>query len=136
MSVPKYWREIPYHFRLEGGICEDCGKAFIPYRHVCPYCKSRNIRHAEMPKTGKVITFSILHAHPKGFRKQAPYVVALVELDNGARVVSQITDCEAENVKIGMRVEAVFRKISEEGPAGIIKYGYKFRPVFQNQVKK
>ncbi|MGQ4834068.1 MAG: Zn-ribbon domain-containing OB-fold protein [Candidatus Asgardarchaeia archaeon] len=133
MSVPKYWREIPYHFRLEGGKCRDCGKAFVPYRQVCPYCKSRNVELAKMPRTGKVVTYSILHVYPKGFRKQAPYVVALIELDNGARVVSQITDCDPSDVKIGMKVEAVFRRISEEGKAGIIKYGYKFRPVFQNK---
>jgi len=135
MSVPKYWREIPYRFRLEGGTCKGCGKSFIPYRYVCPYCGSRNIERTAMPRTGKVVTYSILYVFPKGFKKQAPYAVALVELDNGARVVSQLTDCNFDEIKIGMRVEAVFRRITEDGKDGIIKYGYKFRPIFQNKEK-
>ena len=123
MSVPRYWREIPTHFRLLGSECEECGKKFIPVRKVCPFCGSRNIREIEMPKTGKVITFSIVRI--------APYAIALVELDNGARVLSQITDCSVDEVRIGMRVEAVFRKISEDGDEGIVRYGYKFRPIFK-----
>ena len=43
-------------------------------------------------------------------------------------MTSQIIDCDAAEVKIGMRVETAFRRLGAEGEAGIIHYGYKFRP--------
>ena len=57
-----------------------------------------------------------------------PYILALIELEEGCRLTSQIIDVDPAQVKIGMRVEAAFRKLGQEGEAGIIHYGYKFRP--------
>jgi uncharacterized OB-fold protein len=57
--------------------------------------------------------------------------VALIELDDDMRLLSQVVDVDPAEVKAGMRVEAVFRKVSEDGPSGIIQYGYKFRPVVE-----
>jgi len=54
--------------------------------------------------------------------------VALIELDNGARILSQLS-CEPEEVRIGMRVRKAFRRYGEEGEDGIINYGTKFVPV-------
>ncbi len=52
--------------------------------------------------------------------------MGIIKLDEGPRITSQIVDCDPEEVSIGSRVRAVFRKIDEEGPAGAIHYGYKF----------
>jgi hypothetical protein len=61
----------------------------------------------------------------------APYLVALVELDDGVRVLSQLVDIEPIKVKTGMRVEAAFRRVKVDGNSGIIEYGYKFRPLIE-----
>jgi len=58
-----------------------------------------------------------------------PYVFALVKLDEGPMVSAQIVDVKPEDVKIGMRVKAVFRRIQSEDPEGLIHYAYKFKPV-------
>ena len=58
-------------------------------------------------------------------------MVALLELDDGLRLLSQVVDVDPEEVQAGMRVEAVFRRVKEDGSAGIIHYGYKFRPVVE-----
>ena len=63
--------------------------------------------------------------------KYAPYVVALVELDDGVRILTQVVDVEPEDMKTGMRVEVAFRRVKEDGNSGIIEYGYKFRPVLE-----
>ncbi len=60
-----------------------------------------------------------------------PYVVAQVELDEGARITAQIVNVDPEDVEIGMRVRACFRKITEYGEGGLIVYGYKFEPVLK-----
>lgn len=77
---------------------------------------------------GKVVTYTIVHDAPKAFDMMKPYVLAIVETDEGVRLTSQIIDVEPGEVKIGMPVEGAFRKLGEEGEAGIIHYGYKFRP--------
>ena len=53
--------------------------------------------------------------------------MAIVELEEGAKLTTQIVDCNPEDVEIGDEVEMVFRKIREEGDDGVISYGYKFR---------
>jgi len=57
-----------------------------------------------------------------------PYVLAIIEMEEGCRLTSQVIDVEPSKVKIGMRVESAFRKLGQDGESGIIHYGYKFRP--------
>ncbi len=80
---------------------------------------------------GEVYTFSTMYNVPQGFEDQAPYTVAIIQLDEGPRVTAQLTDVNHDQVQVGMRVEMVTRRLKEEGPEGQIVYGYKFRPVLQ-----
>lgn len=81
-----------------------------------------------LPKKGKIYSFSTVLEAPSGFEKQVPYTVALVELENGIKLTAQLTDFTADDKpEIGMEVEMVTRKLKEDGPRGIIVYGYKFR---------
>ena len=65
---------------------------------------------------------------PEGYGDYVPYAVALVKLEEGPLVTAQLTDVAPHEVKIGMPVEMVTRKIREFGEDGVIVYGYKFRP--------
>ena len=76
-----------------------------------------------MPRTGKVISFTKVFVAPEGFEKETPYFLALIELENGVRVLSQIVD--SDEVKIGDKVKKAFRIISSSS-TGVINYGYKF----------
>jgi len=78
--------------------------------------------------TGEVYSFTTLQETPEGFDEQAPYMLALVKLDEGPMITAQITDVD-EPVAIGDKVEMVTRKLTTEGPRGMIVYGYKFRKV-------
>ena len=55
-------------------------------------------------------------------------MLAIVKLDEGPRMTAQIV-CRPDEVKIGMRVKSVFRRIATDGESGIIHYGTKFVPV-------
>lgn len=77
---------------------------------------------------GRIYSYTVIVDAPAGYEEQAPYIVALVELDEGVMVTAQVTDIDAP-VKIGDRVEMVTRKLTTEGKQGMIVYGYKFRPV-------
>jgi uncharacterized OB-fold protein len=78
---------------------------------------------------GEVYSFSTMYNVPRGYEGQAPYTIALVKLDDGPMVTAQLTDVDAAEVRIGLRVEMVTRKLREDGDEGQIIYGYKFRPV-------
>ena len=75
----------------------------------------------------EVYSYSTIYQAPEGFEEFIPYTVALVKLEEGPLVTAQLTDVEAEDVRVGMPVEMVTRKIREEGEDGLIVYGYKFR---------
>ncbi len=128
ITSPIYVRELPGHHRLEGGQCSNCGLRFFPQRMVCPGCRSREIQSIKLADTGKVSTFTIIRVAPEQFADQAPYAVGIVELDDGVRLMCQIADCDFEKIHTGMPVRMEFRKISEDGPKGIIAYGHKAVP--------
>lgn len=77
---------------------------------------------------GEVYSYTVIQSAPEGFEAYAPYVVAIVALDEGPMVTAQLTDIRPDEVEIGTRVEMVTRKLRAEGESGIIIYGYKFRP--------
>ena len=76
---------------------------------------------------GEVYSYTIVQEAPEGFEEQAPYVLALVKLDEGPMITAQITDLDDQPLVIGDRVEMVTRKLTTEGKRGMIVYGYKFR---------
>ena len=128
MTIPKYWREIKYRYRLIGSKCRNCGRVYFPRRMVCPKCGSKDFEEVNLSQRGRVLSYTVIRRPPQGYERYTPYVVGLIELDDGVRIMSQIVDCTPEEAKVGMVVEAVFRKVKEDGDTGIIEYGYKFRP--------
>ena len=76
---------------------------------------------------GTVYSFTVVQEVPEEFVDQAPYVMALVKLDEGPIVTAQLTDLDGA-VAIGDAVEMVTRKLTTDGSRGMIVYGYKFRP--------
>lgn len=123
------WRRRRERYRLMGNKCEECGAIYYPSRLRCIKCGSEKLRPIELPRRGRVISYTIIYNPPKKFDKYSPYAVALIELINGTRILSQLTDIDPAQIKIGMEVEAVFRKLYEYGGDGHIVYGTKFRPV-------
>ena len=80
---------------------------------------------------GEIYSFSTMYNVPHGYEEQKPYTIALIKLDEGPMVTAQLTDINSKDVKIGLRVEMVTRKLREDGNEGQIIYGYKFRPVLE-----
>jgi len=87
------------------------------------------LEDVKLGKTWKILTFSIVRSAPTVFEKETTYPVAIIELDDGPRLTSQIVDWKEEDLQIGRKVEACFRRIYTDGEEGIINYGLKFRPV-------
>lgn len=119
-----YTREIPQRYRLEAEKCKGCGAVHFPPRLVC-VCGSRETEPYTLPSSGKVATYSVVRVGPSDFMELVPYVVAVVELDDGTKITCQVADAAPEEVSVGTPVTLEFRRINEVGAHGIIKYGYK-----------
>ena len=125
MSVARYWREIPQRYRLEASKCKKCGKVFFPPRLICDKCKSQEFTKITLPDEGKILTYTVIHVAPSGFTDQSPYAVGIIDMGNNVKITSQIVDCNPDEISIGKKVKIAFRKINEQGEAGIKCYGYK-----------
>ena len=77
---------------------------------------------------GTIVTYTIIQTAPDQFSSHGPYVLAIIKLDEGPQMTTQII-CDPKDAKIGMKVKSVFRKIATDGESGIIHYGTKFVPV-------
>ncbi len=131
MSIPRFWREIRQRYKGIGTECGVCNRVYFPPREVCPDCGRDSLgdmKEREISGKGKVLTFTEVHEPMPDFEILSPYIMAIVEMDEGVRMTGQLVGVEFEEVKNGMEVEAVLRKLGEESPSGIIYYGYKFRP--------
>lgn len=85
--------------------CRDCGHRQHYPRNLCTTCWSENLDWKAACGTGVVWTFTVVEkpGHP-AWVAEAPYAIALVELEEGPRVMARILDCLPEEVKVGMPV--------------------------------
>lgn len=125
----RYWREIPQRYRGEAAKSTKTGKVFFPPRLVEPKNGNRSFEPTKLGYEGKLVTYTIIRIAPAGFEDQGAYALGIIEMDDGARITTQIADCPVDQVKIGMKVRVEFRKIIDDGHEGIHCYGYKVVPM-------
>ncbi len=101
--------------------CGGCNRYRYPAARFCPYCLSDEAVWEKVSGAGTVYSFIIVHQlyHP-GFRDDIPYNVAVVQLNEGPRVTSNIIGCANSDVKIGMKVTAEFVAVTPE--ASLLKF--------------
>lgn len=127
-DIVRGWRHIPQRYNLIGSKCTHCGAVYFPVRVICPECRRKGkLEEIKLSGKGKIHTYSVIHTPTDDFKLISPYVVAIIELEEGTRITSQIVDSYGDDIEIGDEVELVFRKIREEGDDGVISYGYKFK---------
>jgi uncharacterized protein len=129
MEIPRHWRLKKQRYGLVGEICPHCSVKIFPPRDVCPNCSGEAKEPYLFTGKGTVYSYTVMQDGPEGFENQAPYTVALIQLEEGPMLTAQLTDLGDEPASIGMPVEMVTRRIRSDGDErGIIVYGYKFRP--------
>lgn len=89
--------------RLTTTQCKQCGHVTWPPRVVCPECISDQLEWVDFPKTGHIYAFTVQEGgNPPGF--VPPVIYALIDFDNGKRIISPILDCIPEEVEAGAEV--------------------------------
>jgi uncharacterized OB-fold protein len=111
-SAP-YWEAAKQH-RLELPRCNACGKFWFPPSQRCPHCLAGAFSWQAVSGRGKVFSFVVFHRvyHP-AFAQEVPYVVALVELEEGPRLLTNIVGIAPEQVSCEMAVKAVFDDVAD-----------------------
>lgn len=97
--------------------CGDCGTAFFYPRILCPHCHSRNVGWIQASGKGKLYSFEIAYrTFNPAFKVEAPFILAMVELEEGPRMMSNLINIEPDPgvVKCDMPVEVVFEKQTDE----------------------
>lgn len=129
MGTPRFWRKTQNRYNLIGTKCTSCNNTYFPPRSMCPECRRvSKLVDTKLTASGKIITYTVIHSAPEGYDKQTPYIMAIVQLDEGPMLTTQIVDCDPSDLSIDMPVKGVFRKIRETGHQGPIYYGFKFKP--------
>ena len=129
MENPRHWRLRKQRYGLVGEVCPHCNDKIFPPRDVCPHCGGEAKKEFTFSGRGEVYSYTMMQDAPSGFEETTPYTVALVKLEEGPVVTAQLTDLGNNQVKIGMPVEMVTRRLKSDGDErGILVYGYKFRP--------
>jgi hypothetical protein len=96
--------------RVSAYVCRGCGWSDFHPAPECPRCHG-DITQSEFVGAGKIVTFTTIRYPPKGFENQAPYVVAIIDIDKGPRVIGRVSN-SADDVRIGSSVSL---KSSKEG---------------------
>jgi uncharacterized OB-fold protein len=95
--------------------CGDCRRNIFYPKSVCPHCLSTDLEWFESSGKGKVYSFTIVRAAaPEAFQEAVPYVIGVIDLEEGARMLSWIVDCPHEEVKCDMDVEVTFKDLNDE----------------------
>jgi uncharacterized protein len=107
-----FWDAAAEH-RLVAQRCTGCGALRHPPRPMCPHCGSLTFEAAELSGNGTLYSYALLH-HPRHPAFGYPVLAALVDLDEGIRLVSNLVDVEPAGVEIGMRLEVTFAATADD----------------------
>jgi uncharacterized protein len=107
--------------RLVVQRCRTCQKYQLYGRALCKFCGGE-VEWTEASGLGTVASWTVIRQnHSRPWREMLPYVVALVDLDEGARLMTNIVGCDPEEVSIGMPVKVRFEKISDEAAIALFE---------------
>ena len=95
--------------------CSACGTHRFPARAICSACLSTDVEWVPVSGRGEVFSFNVMHQvyHP-GFAAEVPYAVVIVQLAEGAKMVSNLVGVQPHDIRIGMPVQVVFEDVSDE----------------------
>ncbi len=109
-----YWEAARKH-ELKLQKCSDCGAFRLPPSVVCPECTSMSAEWAAVSGRGRIYSFVIFHrAYHPAFKDDIPYAVAVIELEEGPRLLSNVVGCSPDEIRCDMSLEVYFEDITPE----------------------
>jgi uncharacterized OB-fold protein len=106
--------------RLVSQKCQGCGRLRHPPRPMCPHCHALDFEIVNLSGAGEVYSYTILH-HPQNPAFEYPVIAALIDLEEGVRVLSNLVDIDPEDIAIGLPVTVDFRPTRHDGAVPVFK---------------
>ena len=94
--------------------CNSCSKAVFYPRSICPHCHSDQLAWIVASGKGAIYSYTVVHQAFGPFAADVPFVIAIVELQEGARMMSRIVDAPRERVAVGAAVRVTFENVAED----------------------
>ena len=109
-----FWEACARH-ELYVQRCRGCRTFRHPPRALCPACLSPDVEWVRASGRGTVYSFTVTYQNQAaGFRERLPYVLAVVEMEEGVRLMTNVVGCAPEAVHIGMPVEVAWEDVTGE----------------------
>ena len=95
--------------------CSACGRNHFYPRHYCPHCWSEACEWRAASGNGRIYSYTVIHHNDvPPFKEMLPYIVALIDLDEGVRVTANIVECTPDVVHVGLPVEVIYEHINDD----------------------
>jgi hypothetical protein len=114
-----FW-EAAAEGRLVAQRCHECGRLRHPPRPMCPRCRSLEFEVVQLSGRGSLYSYAILH-HPRHPAFDYPIIAALVDLEEGIRLVSNLSGVESADIEIGMELEVSFEATENGGAIPVFR---------------
>ena len=113
------WSEPYWKAAQQGKLliqkCGECGRHVFYPRIACPFCFSDRLGWVEASGRGTVYSFSVVENNaPSAFAAEVPFVIAIVRLEEGVRMMTNIVGCDPKTVRGEMPVEVVFERLTDD----------------------
>lgn len=94
--------------------CTTCSRAVFYPRSICPHCHAETLSWIVASGKGTIYSYTVAHQAFGFFAEQAPFIIAIIELEEGVRMMSRIIDAPREQVVIGKSVQVTFEPVTED----------------------
>jgi uncharacterized OB-fold protein len=109
---------------LIGGRCRDCGLVCFPIQDVCPYCSEEAVHEVELSRTGKLWAWTAVTAAPPGYEGPVPYGFGVVELAEGIRVITRLTESDPAKLTQGQAMRLVLDRLVDDDERSVDTYAF------------
>ena len=94
--------------------CDTCSKAVFYPRSICPHCHSDQLSWIVASGKGTIYSYTVAHQGFGPFAEDVPFVIAIIELEEGTRMMSRIVDARRQDIVVGAAVRVTFESVSED----------------------
>ncbi|HXQ59600.1 MAG TPA: OB-fold domain-containing protein [Acidimicrobiales bacterium] len=110
---------------LLGGRCTVCGHHHFPRHDTCPYCASGATVAADLSATGRLWAWTAVTHPPPGYRGHVPYGFGVVELPEGLRVITRLTEADPDTLRADQPMQMVVEPLHEdEEGRSVVSYAF------------
>jgi uncharacterized OB-fold protein len=116
-------------WHLVAGYCGGCGHHHFPRLQNCPYCSCEDCSERLVGREGKLYLFTTVVNRPPGYRGEVPFGFGVVELPEGLRVISRLTESDVSRLHFGQSAQLVVTPLHEdENGRSVVSYAFRPEP--------